>query len=28
MTEELSVMGFDPAYEAAFTVAQELNSQA
>jgi glucose-6-phosphate dehydrogenase assembly protein OpcA len=28
MTEELSLMGFDPAYDAAFTGAQELNSQA
>jgi glucose-6-phosphate dehydrogenase assembly protein OpcA len=28
MTEELSLMGFDPAYDAAFMGAQELNSQA
>ena len=28
MTEELSLMGFDPAYDAAFTRAQELNKQA
>jgi glucose-6-phosphate dehydrogenase assembly protein OpcA len=28
MTEELSLMGFDPAYDAAFTSAQELSNEA